>query len=470
MALDIRRYLPRRSIAAYVACFLAVAFQVALVALLIAVVSRHTSVTSTVAGIVWAAAAIHIVSCLSLPSVAYLSLRRSANLVQTVSIALAILLAILAALLSIYGFTQVWKTVHQHDTQDDSSATVHTLLKAGFAVWGLCVAAQGVFYAIVLGPTDVAKRDVESSGGETDRSTPVQSNKPSISIQMAVFGSPPRRPFGKTIGPSASSPFTDPSSPPSSVRHSLDNVLRPMASKTKLLLNRARDSYSLHSSRRPSLDTIGQEDDFGDWDTTGPNDIPQELYVRSPPRTRLEPIPGSRPVSPAKALEGPFHEEDDDRIRQESTANSQISLALAPIAPIYANSPPSETSSLRFSIRSLSSPHPDDEDIDPSKIHPLFRSDSPHPPPQHSTTTRIHGSRRAGEVWTDVPSSVPASGSIRLHSTPPGHPGHRAESPGPMTPARSRQGSVRSLRWAREDVPALPRSASALSGAREGFV
>lgn len=467
MAFDPRRHLSRRIIAASTACFVAVASQVPLVPLLIIIVSQYDSATRTVADISWAASAFHAVSCFNLPAVAYLSLRQSASLLQTLFAAIAILFAILAALLSIYSFTQLWATIHQNSKHNDSSSTLTPLITAGFGMWAACVATQVIFYAIVLWPAPPSsRRDIESSGRDTDLSSSMASVKPDMTLQMAVLASHSRLDSEKRVGPASATPFADPVSPPPSerARQSLDSVFRPMASKTKHLLHRARDSCTLYSSRRPPLDIAGQEDDFGDWDTSGPNDIPQDIYVRSPPRSRLEPIPGSRPVSPAKPLQGPFDDEQDEQQEQQSNTTSQTSLIPSPIAHLYSASPPSETSSLRLSSRSLTSPQDNLEDIDHSKVHPLFRSDSPHPPPQHSTSTRIHGSKRAGEVWTDLPSPTP--GSIRFNTAP----GYRAESPDPLPPAKSRQGSVRSLRWAREDVPAMPRSASALSTAPEGYV
>ena len=88
---------------------------------------------------------------------------------------------------------------------------------------------------------------------------------------------------------------------------------RPTSSKTRLLIRQhsfPRRSKSFTDS--PSHERASQDSGFDSWDTSEVAPYIRETVLQSSPKIRgkplspLEPIPGSRSPSPAKALEGPF--------------------------------------------------------------------------------------------------------------------------------------------------------------------
>ncbi|KAI7092021.1 hypothetical protein KC356_g48 [Hortaea werneckii] len=96
---------------------------------------------------------------------------------------------------------------------------------------------------------------------------------------------------------------------------------------------------------------------------------------------RLEPIPGSRPVSPAKPLDGPFPE----------TSPEETPLPESPIQSVVSSPWTQRASSDELPPLRRPSTHG-------SQVHPLFRAESPMPPPLHSPGTVITASPYAGQI------------------------------------------------------------------------
>ncbi|PSN67834.1 hypothetical protein BS50DRAFT_350121 [Corynespora cassiicola Philippines] len=179
-------------------------------------------------------------------------------------------------------------------------------------------------------------------------------------------------------------------------RESLQQVVRPVTSRSRLI-NRpsfTRDSGSLHS-----VDTISQFDGFESWDTSSVDPQTKDTIIQSAPSrgTALAPIPGSRPASPARALDGPFPVVPEDEELED--------LAPPPKMLPDTSRPPSP---------SVSEGH----------IHPLFRSESPTPPPAATPGTNILASPLANQMIACPPrpysrmrsNSRTASPSPLMHS------------------------------------------------------
>ena len=153
-------------------------------------------------------------------------------------------------------------------------------------------------------------------------------------------------------------------------RDSLQQAVRPVTSRSKLV-NRPsfnRDTRSVHSD---GLSVKSQADAFDSWEVDAQSrDAAAQLAAQSilvPSRgTALEPIPGSRPASPARALNGPFPMTD-------------------PIQEL----PPPPKLALDTSRPSSSASE--------AHIHPLFRSESPIPPPEATPGTSIIASPLANQ-------------------------------------------------------------------------
>lgn len=197
-------------------------------------------------------------------------------------------------------------------------------------------------------------------------------------------------------------------------RHGMSST----SSKTKLLLG---DSRSLHS-RADSVATSEPSranSDFENWDTSAVEAFDNTFSQK----TFLEPIPGSRPVSPANPLDGPFG--------RETLEPNEIPLPESPPHPSAVD--------CGASFRTFRRPSEHEE----SYYHPLFRGESPAPPPLISPGTVITASPFAGEVVS------PEFVAPRiLHSAASSRPA----SPGLLSPTRSHAGSIRSFRT----VPTSP--------------
>ncbi|RMZ67142.1 UV excision repair [Pyrenophora seminiperda CCB06] len=163
-----------------------------------------------------------------------------------------------------------------------------------------------------------------------------------------------------------------------SFRDSLRHVVRPVTSRTTLISHRSftRDVPASIYSNRQSIETVSQSDGFESWDTSSvslparESVLQQTVPYRGP---NLEPIPGSRPNSPARALDGPFlselPEEDDEELTPPPRMMPDISR------------PPSPA-------------------VSEAHIHPLFRSESPSglPPPMATPGTSILASPLSSEA------------------------------------------------------------------------
>ena len=207
----------------------------------------------------------------------------------------------------------------------------------------------------------------------------------------------------------------------SSFRSSLTIAVRPVTSRTKLVVRQQSYPASI-TTTRASTDSA-----FDTWDTSSISPQMRETVLRSSPaipRNPLTPIPGSRSPSPAKALEGPFPLPDVSSAARPSTSRSQpsspppISNNLnsshshftnsrsQPSSPIsnhsfsFAASHLSRPSLLRGRLsseslpflvrtRSASANSPVSPTANEEHIHPLFRTSSPTPPPTATPGTTV---------------------------------------------------------------------------------
>ena len=195
-----------------------------------------------------------------------------------------------------------------------------------------------------------------------------------------------------------------------SFRESLRHVVRPVTSRTTLISQKSftREAPPSVYSNRQSIDTVSHPDGFDSWDTSSVclparDAVLQTVHSRG---TTLEPIPGSRPNSPARALDGPFlselpEEDDDDE-------------DLAP--------PPRMMPDIS---RPASPAHSE------GHIHPLFRSESPSgPPPTTTPGTNILASPLSNQAIACPPRPFSRMRSnSQLSQTSTNHPGlHQARS------------------------------------------
>lgn len=342
---------------------------------------------------------------------------RNAHAALTAFHALLIVLSLAAAVMTMY--TLGWALTNQHRTSSLASADV--------ALWTLAFISQTGFYVTLLWPSRHPGA-VLSGEPMAEHQSPSRSGKLTPSIHLTPL-TPAKPPFVRSDSASPSpkdSGFT--LSPRSSIRNSVHQALRPMTSKTRLLLRNSfasADSPSVQSMRPTSFDTTHHNDGFETWDTSAVEDADASPSAQKTARSRLETIPGSRPVSPARPLDGPF--------LHDPPPAEETPLPDSPVrSPV--TSPGSETSS----ILAFPLPPPRRPSTSQSHIHPLFRPESPLPPPIPSPGTVIVASPFAGQVV----SQEQALSSKALSSSQGSRPGSAT----PMSPAENKPGSFRGFR------------------------
>ena len=217
------------------------------------------------------------------------------------------------------------------------------------------------------------------------------------------------------------------------IRVSLSSAIRPSTSKSHLVsVKEQKRPDSVSSNARTS-----SEDTFDSWDTSSVDTQNRQVVLEasSPPHCKshfLEPIPGSptvsRESSPGNAM--PF---EPPRIRTRSRSYSPVPR-------------PREQPSLTQQA-STSELH----------IHPLFRSDSPTPPPMATPGTVVVAAPNAGQVI--IPrQSLRNLNQMRSNTAPssPSPLGHRASVDFNKKPQHD-QVSLKSLREVAEESASTER-------------
>lgn len=268
--------------------------------------------------------------------------------------------------------------------------TTAAYLTIAFVIWGLGVIAQAFLYALLA----VVKKPAPEDAPMPLISTPEAPSEKAEQTRPATSTTVESNPFRGSEY--SAPPSLVASEGTASQRSSLSTVRRPSLPRTKLVSR--QHSFPRHSknssSDSPSSSRVSQDEAFDSWDTSGVGPHIRETVLQSSPSTMkvpiLEPIPGSRSPSPAKALEGPFF--------QHSPPES---------------SPPSPLPQPSFS-RPTSPRSPSSED----HIHPLFRTCSPTPPPTASSGTVVTAAPSAGQIIDERILRRMRSGSLPSSPSP----------------------------------------------------
>ncbi|KAL8863397.1 MAG: hypothetical protein Q9178_000078 [Gyalolechia marmorata] len=265
---------------------------------------------------------------------------------------------------------------------------ISTYLFVSFILWGVSVVTQILFFACLAWashPLPKSSLDPSITSQEKPQET-VEPSRPTTSTTVES------NPFQEEPSPSNS-----PSAAPSevtSLRSSLSIKTRPTTAKGKFL-SRQHAFQSRSSLDSPARTRFNQDEAFDSWDTSGVGSHIRETVLQSSPVVKsrpspLEPIPGSRSPSPAKALEGPFF--------------GQGPSESAPSSPL----PQPSVSRPQSRARSASS-----ED----HIHPLFRTYSP-APPNVSSGTNVTAAPGAGQMINQRILKRMRSGSLPSSPSP----------------------------------------------------
>lgn len=440
--------------AAFGLAVLSTATQIALAA----IITRLAAITpssSPLFGATIAAVVFDFIVLIILAGIVGLTLVARSRTSRTLQLSLSaasFVLFITASVLSIYVLGRTWAI----NSKDDRSFNAHGLVLAGFVIWTINMVAQTTLHIFrsfrkrEQAPTDQPEMIV-------GRQTTPRSIKRSLSIPLKSL-SPSSSPFSRSTF-EASSPtlsnYRSTSAHSSTIRHSIQQVIRPITSRTKLMLTHGptpRDSGSFAATRETdSLEISCRGDGFESWDTSAVEDGFTNPFVTRPTigRKRLEAIPGSRPVSPAKPLDGPFPGYEEPATPEKlplPDSPMQSPIMLATDGDSIISLPTSPT------LRRPSSIHE-------AHIHPLFRSHSPTPPPTPSADTIITASPFAGQVVHGDHVMAPRRIQSRSNSRPSSP--HSFTSPRSGSTPNARRPSNLSTRHPLdlepEDVPEMPK-------------
>lgn len=263
-------------------------------------------------------------------------------------------------------------------------------VSAQIALWIISCASQVVLYTSPLWNRKAPKvQTVVTSGPRDSVISELRAHRPSdLFLGKAVEPSSPlaahHRPEAMGSLPSPTLSIQS-SKSLKSFRESLRHVVRPVTSRTTLISQRSfsRDAAPSIYSNRQSSDTISHSDGFDSWDTSGVIIPTRDVVLQQTmpyKGTTLEPIPGSRPNSLARALDGSFlselPEEDDEELYPPPRMMPDVSR------------PPSPA-------------------VSEAHIHPLFRSESPSglPPPAATPGTSIMASPYSNQAIACPPRS-----------------------------------------------------------------
>lgn len=316
-----------------------------------------------------------------------------------------LLLCTSAAAVSVSSLISLSRVASDDPSARILGARVMDLLVGSSVALGLAFASQLIFLVVHF----VAGRMQGSETWTSDHGDGRRSRSPPRIKSIAYHETTPtsakagrgsvsfesRTPPGSSSGRSATETM-------SSIRSSLSNVVRPISSKTRLL------SGSQRSSRRPaSLDlpvhhvrpSRSTDDGFDSWDTStvDPQNRQTVLESSSPPLGRfLETIPASPATSRSPSPGTPLDNLEPPRTRRRSRSYSPVSTRT-----IQAQ-------------RAAFTQHLSQSE---ANIHPLFRSDSPTPPPLATPGTVVIAAPNAGQVISDRQSIRSIKSVGRMRST-----------------------------------------------------
>ncbi|KAL6154353.1 hypothetical protein ACJQWK_01695 [Exserohilum turcicum] len=303
-------------------------------------------------------------------------------------VAVCILWSCIALLLSLVLIVVVKSRWDEITATSSSAPTLDwdSHVSGQMAAWVLSFISQAALYASPLWNRKAPLvQTVVTSGPRDSVISEMRTNRPrDLYIGKPVEPSSPLAAhLPRELSPALPSPTFSSRSSQSmrSFRESLRNVIRPVTSRTTLINQKSftRDAPLSIYSNRQSVDTVSHSDGFDSWDTSSVSIPARDVVLQqtTPYKvTALEPIPGSRPNSPARPLDGPFlselpEEEDDD------------DLAPPPRMMPDTARPPSPA-------------------VSEAHIHPLFRSESPSglPPPTATPGTSIMASPYSTQAIT----------------------------------------------------------------------
>ncbi|TVY54913.1 hypothetical protein LCER1_G006027 [Lachnellula cervina] len=281
--------------------------------------------------------------------------------------------------------------------QETINAPTNDLVTGAFVVWAVSLLSEGLF---VICMVIIQRRDfqqqIQRYRASMSHTFPQMQSTPRLqapcmqgTIDRGEFSMESRRPTSSNSRPQSGSDGM------SSMRSSISQVVRPITSKTKLIPNNHKPSHrptSIESSQREA----SMEDSFDSWDTSSVDASARQAVEAASPSTQrfLETIPAS-PTTSRSASPGFPLDLEPPKTRSRSRSYS----------PSYTER--NRNSRTSSPIGSRSEAH----------IHPLFRTDSPDPPPTTTPGTMVTAAPNAGQLISDR-ASIRSAHRMRSGSLP----------------------------------------------------
>ncbi|KAH8815599.1 hypothetical protein F5884DRAFT_747136 [Xylogone sp. PMI_703] len=292
----------------------------------------------------------------------------------------------LSASVTVVGLGVIRNRTSDLPSRTVSSSTEH-LAAGALGLWVVSLLCQVIYItAVVLIQRSDFHKQVQPFQTES-ASYSLSAIKDSMKSQVQSLSEIGHHSGSNSIG-SKSRPA---SSGESSMRNSLSSVVRPIATKVRIIAGSQKSTkrpQSLDSGYRDGASSI--DEGFDSWDTSAVEPQHRQTVLKasaSNPKL-LETIPASptasRSPSPGHPLELEPALINRPRSRSFSPVTSRSELT-GNISPV-----PSLNGSLRE-----------------AHIHPLFRSDSPTPPPAATPGTIVTAAPGAGQLISDRQSIIP---------------------------------------------------------------
>jgi hypothetical protein len=313
-----------------------------------------------------------------------------------------------ATALGLTGASLVWAVARLEDLPKLAAGRPPMILIGlGFGAWGVTLALQlsvyvmlGIWTRKVLKTQAIGRLDLDFGirVPQMDQVRPqTQDTQRTFSSHDLTLHSPPQTPTSKGL--------------PSSRQSSATRV-GTSSSRIKLVKGSARSS--LDTPAFPAGEAISIDSAFDDWDTSSVHRELRMVAMSSSPPTRsgLETIPGSRPESPEDPLDGPFLPPSPTVFTTPNKSSTDISdghlwhhTSLSrrqdptpPSSPPNFSRPASAQRNKPLALGSALASLQDSPMQD--LIHPLFRPNSPDPPPNAVMGSMVTASPIANEPIT----------------------------------------------------------------------
>lgn len=305
-----------------------------------------------------------------------------------------VLVCTLSAAISVASLVSLSNAASDSPSTILGSRATNLLVGSSVAL-GLAFAVQLIFLVFHF----VASRFDLHSGKKPD----VEENRPQTSHrgvksigyhQTSPYRSKAYGSVSSTRSPPGSSYGRSPSETMLSIRSSLSNIVNPISSKTQLLPAGKRSSQrptSTDSGHANEKRPIVSEDTFDSWDTSAVDPQNRQTVLQTSPTTSalarfLETIPASPSTSRSPSPGEPFDLEPPPI----PPMSRQRSRSFSP-APGSVRSQRSQRTISPQTTPTRSESH----------IHPLFRTDSPTPPPFATPGTVVTAAPNGGQLISD---------------------------------------------------------------------